>query len=128
MYKQHGILIRVDAQIVSDVYEVVWNTQEIRKRLLLHDEEFVYQTIGSDSIVIEALSNVGENGARLRKDGFVLFGKRFYGNALIIPDEKRPSPRISPQEVAYVIRFFSADECGAAPTAVSSNGSPFSDR
>jgi hypothetical protein len=106
MNKQHGILIRPDTQIVDDVYAAVWNSQEIRKRLLLHDEPFVYQDIRNDSIVIEASSNVETNGDGLHKNGFVLFGKRYYGNALIIPEEERDSPRISPQEVAHLIRFF----------------------
>jgi len=110
MNKQHGILIQADAQIVNDVYAAVWNAQEIRKRLFLHDEEFVYRDIQSDSIVVEASSNVETNGRRTPKDGFVLFGKRFYGNGLIIADEERDTPRITPQEIAHVIRFFQASE------------------
>jgi hypothetical protein len=110
MNKQHGILIRADAQIVNDVYAPVWNGQEIRKRLRLHNQEFVYQDMRSDSIVLEASSNVERNGKRRPKDGFELFGKRFYGNALIIPDEERDTPRITPQQVAHIIRFFQGSE------------------
>ena len=110
MNKQHGILIQPDTQIVDDVYAAVWNSQEIRKRLLLHDEPFVYQDIRNDSIVVEASSNVETNGDGLPKNGFFLFGKRFYGNALVIPEEERDSPRISPQEIAQIIRFFQRDE------------------
>jgi hypothetical protein len=110
MNKQHGILIRADTQVVDDVYALVWNSQEIRKRLLLQDEPFVYQDLRNDSIVIEASPNVESNGDELHKNGFFLFGKRFYGNALIIAEEERDSPRISPQEIAHVIRFFQGGE------------------
>jgi hypothetical protein len=110
MNKQRGILIRADAQIVDDVYAAVWNGQEIRKKLFLHNEEFVYQDIKSDSIVIEASPNLETNCHRSRRNGFVLFGKRFYGNALIIPDEERDSPRVTPEEIAHSIRFFHMED------------------
>jgi hypothetical protein len=108
--KQHGILIRADAQIISNVYAAVWNGQEIRKKLFLHDEEFVYQEVRSDSIVVKAVGNIGGEKDRLRNAGFVLFGRRFYGNALIIPDEERDSPKMTPREIAHVIRFFRPEE------------------
>ena len=113
MNKRHGILIRADAQNVSDVYATVWNGQEIRKNLFLHHEEFLYQDLSSDSIVVEADGNSGAERDRPCKDGFVLFGKRFYGNALIVPDEERDSPRITPQEIAHVIRFFRPEHAPA---------------
>jgi hypothetical protein len=106
MNKQHGILIRADAQLVNDVYAPIWNGQEIRKRLLLHEEHFVYQDMGSDSIVVEASPNVESHGPLSGRHGFELFGKRFYGNALVIPNEERDAPRITPQEIAHIIRFF----------------------
>jgi len=106
MNKQHGILIRADTQVVDDVYAPVWNSQEIRKKLFLHDEPFVYQDIRNDSIIVEASPNVETNSDGLHKNGFFLLGRRFYGNALIIPEEERDSPGISPQEVAHGIRFF----------------------
>ena len=110
MNTQHGILIRADTHNVSDVYALIWNGHEIRNKLFLHDGDFVYQDISSDTIVVEAPSNVGKNADARRKDGFELFGRCFYGNALIIPDEGRASPRITPLEIAHKIRFFRWDD------------------
>ena len=106
----HGILIRTDTHNVTDVYAPVWNGQEIRKKLVLRGDEIVYQDIRSDSIVVRALCNVSNSGQPPRDDGFELFGRRYFGNALIIPDEDRESPRITPQEVAHRIRFFRWNE------------------
>lgn len=114
MNTQHGILIRADTHNVTDVYAAVWNGQEIRKKLVLRNDDIVYQDIRSDSIVVRATSNVSSSGQTPRKDGFELFGKCFYGNALIIPDEDRNSPRITPQEVAHMIRFFRSIDQGKA--------------
>jgi hypothetical protein len=110
MNKQHGILIRSDSQVVCDVYAPIWNSQEIRKSLFLHNAEFVFQDLRSDSIVVAASTNVETSGSRKRKDGFELFGKRFYGNALIIADEERDTPQITPQQIAHIIRFFQGSE------------------
>ena len=112
MNTQHGILIRADEHTVSDVYAPIWNGQEIRIKLGLRND-LVYQNIRSDSIVIEAVSNVGKGADSIRKAGFELFGRHFRGNALIIPDEGRDSPRITPEEIAHKIRFFGSDEVRA---------------
>jgi hypothetical protein len=109
MNKQHGILIRPEMQVVSDVYSAIWNGLEIRKKLLLHDERIVFEDLRSDSIVVEADSIRGES-AHGKNAGFQLFGKCYYGNAIIIADEGRDSPRITPQEVAHRIRFFHSSE------------------
>jgi len=110
MNRQHGILIRSDRQVVADVYAAIWNGQEIRKKLLLHNDEIIFRDLRNDSIVVEASSNVGGPLITRGKDGFQLFGERFYGNALIIADEDRLSPKISPEEIAHRIRFFRVGE------------------
>ena len=109
MNTQHGILIQADTHNVSDVYAPIWNGQEIRMKLGLRTD-LVYEDIRSDTIAIEALPNVGKGAESSHKDGFELFGRHFRGNALIIPDEGRDSPRITPQEVAHKVRFFDGNE------------------
>jgi hypothetical protein len=112
MNLQHGILIRADTHTVSDVYAPIWNGHEIRKQLLLRDDEIVYRDIRSDSIVVAACGNVGKSGEQTSKEGFELFGQSYCGNALILPDEGRPSPKITPEEIAHLIRFVRLEPAG----------------
>ena len=69
-------------------------------------EEIVFADLRNDTIALAAFTNGNPDGERLREDGFELFGNRYYGNALIVPDEGYDSPRISPQETARLINFF----------------------
>jgi hypothetical protein len=54
-------------------------------------------------------ANVHANGKRPIKDGFELLGRRFYGNALILADDGRTSPRVTPKQIAPAVYFFRED-------------------
>ncbi|HEY3898261.1 MAG TPA: hypothetical protein VGM54_06595, partial [Chthoniobacter sp.] len=101
--------IRADTRTVSDVCSLNWNGIELRKRLLVGNEPIVYFDFHGDRIGARAIANVHANGKRPIKDGFELLGRRFYGNALILADDGRTSPRVTPKQIAPAVYFFRED-------------------
>ncbi len=111
MNKKHGILIRPDRHLISDVHAAVWNGNEIRKKLLLHDEPIVFRDVRNDTLAISGNASPSPAGERWRRGGgFELFGNQYRGNGLIIPDEGRDSPEITPEHLSHIIRFLDAEE------------------
>jgi len=108
MDKKHAILITPETHLVDDVDAYLWNDYEIYRNLL-NEHEIVYRNVQKtgDTMVLDGFLNSVEAGKAFRCDGFELFGERYYGNGLILPeDETQSHPRLSPQEVSRSIRFF----------------------
>ncbi len=110
MNKKHGILIRPNCRLIADVHAAIWNGMEMRKRLLLHDEPIVFRDLRNDTLALNGKLNRMRRSAKSCRSGFELFGEIYYGDALIIPDEGRNSPRITPEHLAHIVRFLDVDE------------------
>jgi hypothetical protein len=104
-------LINSETHLVDDVHAYLWNEFEIYRQLS-NQHEVVYRHIPrtGDVIVLDGFLNSVAAGMARRREGFELFGEKYYGNALIIPAvEKDSRPGLSPEEVGRYIRFFSLE-------------------
>ena len=108
MNNRRGILIRSREQTIAEVFASNWDNNEIKEILRDNWRDIAFFGIRGDTIVVSALPNVGGDRHQHRS-GFELFGRRYYGDGLIIAGENRDTPQVTPQEIAGDIRFFQED-------------------
>ena len=110
MNNRCGILIRSREQTIAEVFSSNWDNNEIKEILRDDWRDIAFFSIRGDSIVVSAVSNVGgDRNQQHHQRGFELFGRRYYGDALIIAGEDRDTPQVTPQEIAGGVRFFQED-------------------
>ena len=109
MNNRRGILIRSREQTIAEVFSSNWDNGAIKEVLRDHGQDIAFFTIRGDTVVVSALPNVSGDRRPQHRSGFELFGRRYYGDALIIAGENRDTPQITPQEIAGDIRFFQED-------------------
>ncbi|HEY3897924.1 MAG TPA: hypothetical protein VGM54_04875 [Chthoniobacter sp.] len=109
MNNRRGILIRSREQTIAEVFSSQWDNGEIKEVLRDNWQDIAFFTIRGDTIVVSALPNVGGDRQQHHRSGFELFGRRYYGDALIIAGENRDTLQITPPEIVSDIRFFQED-------------------
>jgi hypothetical protein len=101
-----GILLRSREQTIAEVFSASWGNGEIKEILRDNWQDVAFFGIRGDTIVVSAIPNVGGDRGQRHRSGFELFGRRYYGDALIIGGENRDTPQLTPQDISKDIRFF----------------------
>jgi hypothetical protein len=101
-----GILIRSREQTIAEVISLSWGNTEIKEVLQDNWQDIAFFGVPGATIVVSAIPNVGGDRQQRHRSGFELFGRRYYGDALIIGRENRSVPQVTPQEISEDIRFF----------------------
>jgi hypothetical protein len=110
MNNRRGILIRSREQTIAEVFSSDWDNNAIKELLRDNWRDIAFFGIRGDTIAVPALPNVGgDRNEQHHRSGFELFGRRYYGDALVIAGENRDTPQLRPQDISGDIRFFQED-------------------
>lgn len=109
MQKTFGLLIRPDTQTVHDVDAGEWTDEAVRQKLPIGNDPVLRLGLErtGDLILVSGFLNEAAEGEGVRREGFDLYGERFYGPALIVSGEKNGrAPVLDPHDISRAIHFF----------------------
>jgi hypothetical protein len=118
MQKSFGLLIRADTQTVHDVDAGAWTDEEVRQKLPIGNDPVLRLSLErtGDLILVSGFLNGSAAGKGVRREGFDLYGERFFGSALIVSGEVNGSaPVLDPHDISRAIHFFLLNPAKASP-------------